>query len=45
MACCVLIASVIAALLTLVRVGRNPADDPRAWRLKVWRLTKDTSHD
>ena len=45
MACCVLIASLIAALLSLVRVGRNPADDPRAWRLNVWRLTKDTSHD
>ena len=44
MACCVLIASVIAALLALAR-GRNPANDPRAWRLKAWRLTKDTSHD
>ena len=45
MACCVLIASVIAALLALVRVGRNPADDPRAWRLTDWRLTKDRSHE
>lgn len=41
MACCVLIASVIAAVLAFVRIrGRDAADDPRAWR-----LTKDRSHD
>jgi hypothetical protein len=36
MACCVLIAGAIAALLALKRLaGGGAAADPRAWRLRV----------